>query len=161
MQNQPPDPQQYPPNGANAPYTQPIPPTNPPYPQYPQYSQPLPPPYPPYSQPLPPYPPYPQPAPPPYPPYVSYAQLQDNSTAIVLEAILSLFGLYGIGWMYRGHIGIGIALLALGFVWVAVAVVISIFTLGFGLLCIGPLHLIFIVGDVLLLNNTLRSPWRR
>ena len=160
MQNQPPDPQQYPPNGV-PPYSQPIPPNG-----VPPYSQPLPPTYPPYpsySQPLPPaYPPYsPYSLPPTYPPYVYNPQQQDNSTAIVLEAILSLFGLYGIGWMYRGHVGAGIALLALGFVWVAIAVVISIFTVGFGLLCIGPLHLIFIVGDVLLLNNTLRSPWQR
>lgn len=137
MQNQPPNPQRYPPNYA-PPYSQPAQPT---YPAAPQYSQPLPPPYPPY-------PPYPQ-------------QQQDNSTAVVLEAILSLFGFYGIGWMFRGHVGTGIVLLVLGFVWVGVAILITIFTFGFGLLCIGPLHLVFIVLDVLALNNTLRQPWQR
>lgn len=96
----------------------------------------------------------------PYPPYPGYAQQQDHSTAIVLEAILSVFGIYGIGWMYRGHVGTGVALLVLGFVWIGIAALITIFTLGIGLLCVAPLHLVFIVLDVIALNNTLRQPVR-
>lgn len=139
MQNQPTDPQQYPPNYI-PPYSQPAPP---PYPAAPQYSQPLPPPIPQYSQPLPPT--YPQ-------------QRHNSSTAVALEAICSLFGFYGIGWMYRGRVGTGIMLLALGFVWVGIAIVIALFTFGLGLVCVGPLDLAFIVGDVLWLNRTLRQP---
>jgi TM2 domain-containing membrane protein YozV len=106
-------------------------------------------------------PPYTQPQPYPPAPYpYGYAQQQDHSTAIVLEAILSVFGIYGIGWMYRGHVATGVALLVLGFVWVGIAALISIFTLGIGLLCVGPLHLVFIALDVIALNNTLRQPVR-
>ena len=144
MQSQPPHPH-YAPNDYPPPYSQPLPPT---YPASTPYSQPL------YSQ-APPPQPYP-PAPYPY----GYAQQQDHSTAIVLEAILSVFGIYGIGWMYRGHVGTGVALLVLGFVWVGIAILISLFTFGIGLLCVAPLHLVFIVLDVIALNNTLRQPMR-
>jgi hypothetical protein len=44
-----------------------------------------------------------------------------------------------------------------GFAWVAVAVVITILTLGLGALCFGPLHLAFIVGDTLWLHNELQK----
>ncbi len=119
-----------------------------------QNPPPNPPPYspndmPPYSQ------PYQRPTYAPYPPS------QDNSTAIVLEAVCSVFGIYGIGWLYRGHVGIGVALLALGFAWIAFAAIVTVVTLGFGLLCLGPLHVLLIVGDVLMLNNSLRQPWQR
>lgn len=144
MQNPPPNPEQNPPF-HQPPYSQPQPP----------YTQPLPPyplPYPPYSQPLPPYPPAPYPAPPPY------IQAQDNTTALVLEAVCSVFGLYGIGWLFRGRVLTGIVLLVGGFVWIAIAIILTLVTFGFGLLCIGPLHVFFIVGDVLLLNSELRQP---
>lgn len=130
MQNQPPNPQQYPPN-YNPPYTQPT------SPNYSAYTQPL---------------------PPAYPPNPHYPQSQDNSTAIVLEAVCSVFGLYGIGWLFRGRIGMGVGLLALGFVWIAFAVIATFFTFGLALICLGPLHVLFIVGDVLMLNSSLRQP---
>jgi hypothetical protein len=101
-------------------------------------------------------PPYPQPYP--QPPYQSFQQHQDNTTALVLEGVLSFFGLYGIGWLYRGRTSVGIALLIGGFVWVAVAIVIAIITFGIGALCFVPIHIAFIVGDVLMLNNALRQP---
>lgn len=137
MQYQPPDPQQYQPNDA-PPYSQPLP-TD--YPPRPQYTQPA-------LAPYPPYPPHPQ-------------QQQGHSAAVALEAILSLFGFYGIGWMSRARVGTGIMLLVLGFVWVGVAILITFFTFGLGILCVGPLHLAFIVGDVLWLNKTLRQPRQR
>ena len=49
-------------------------------------------------------------------------QSQDDTTALVLEAVCSVFGLYGIGWLFRGRVGMGIALLALGFVWAGFAI---------------------------------------
>lgn len=143
MQNPPPNPQQYPPP-YGAPYSQPLPPNAP----YSSSTQPIPP----MRQAYPPYPPYP-----PYP----HPQAQDNSTALVLEAVCSVFGLYGIGWLYRGRVGMGIALLALGFAWVAFALVVMFFTVGIAALCFAPLHVLFIVGDVLMLNNALRQPWQR
>ncbi len=151
MQNPPPDNQEYPPT-YETPYTPQSPPNLPPYTQpFPQGG----PTGPGYTGPMPPYPPpYPQP----YAYYPPHPQAQDNTTAIVLEAVLSVFGLYGIGWLYRGRTGIGVALLIGGFVWVAVAIVIIILTFGFGALCFGPLHIAFIVGDVLMLNNALRQP---
>ena len=150
MQNPPPDPERKPPI-YQPPYSQPIPPNAPPQPPYTQPLPPYPPPYPPYSQPLPPYPP------PPYP-LIPYPQAQDNTTALVLEAVCSVFGIYGIGWLFRGRVLTGIVLLVGGFVWIAFAIVLTLFTFGFGLLCIGPLHILFIVGDVLLRNSELRQP---
>lgn len=151
MQNSPPNPQQNPPNYQpyTPPYSQPFPPTYPPQPSYTQPLHPSPP-HPSYSQP-------PPPAYPPYPPYPPYAH-QDNTTALVLEAVCSVFGLYGIGWLFRGRVGVGIALLALGFVWMAFVLVALIFTAGIAGFCFVPLHLIFIVIDVLMLNSSLRHP---
>ncbi|HEX8729626.1 MAG TPA: hypothetical protein VF739_13430 [Ktedonobacterales bacterium] len=63
--------------------------------------------------------------------------------------------------MSRARVGTGIMLLVLGFVWVGVAILITFFTFGLGILCVGPLHLAFIVGDVLWLNKTLRQPRQR
>lgn len=105
-------------------------------------------------QPYPGYPPYAQPFPPGYYPG---PHSQDNTTALVLEAVCSVFGLYGIGWLFRGRVGIGIALLAAGFAWVGFALFVTIFTAFLGLLCLGPLHLLLVVGDVLMLNNSLRQ----
>lgn len=155
MQNPPPDNQEYPPT-YETPYTPPAPPNVPPYTQpFPQGG----PTGPGYSQPMPPYQqPYPQPYPQPYAYYPPHPQAQDNTTALVLEGVLSFFGIYGVGWLYRGRVGVGVALLVGGFVWVAVAIVIAIITFGIGALCFVPIHVAFIVGDILMLNNALRQP---
>lgn len=68
-----------------------------------------------------------------------------------------MFGPYGIGWLFRGRVGMGIALLALGFAWIGFAFFVTLFTAGFALFCLGPLHLLLIVGDVLMLNSSLRQ----
>ena len=159
MQNPPPYPEQNPPNYQphTPPYSQTLPPysqaapTN--YPPRPPYSQPAPPtpPYPAYSQPVP-------PAYPPYPPYPPYAQAQDNTTALVLEAVCSVFGLYGIGWLFRGRVGMGVALLALGFVWIAFASVATIFTAGLALLCLESHTPDPHRRRLLMLNSSLRQP---
>lgn len=173
------NPQQSSPNAP--PYSQPLSqplysqPPSPNYPPQPSYTQPLqPPPYSPYqpyaqpaSQPLPPgYTPNYQQIPPqlPYPGYPVYSpslyarQQQDNAAPLVLEAVCALFGIYGIGWLMRGRIVPGIALLIGGLIWTAIALAVVILTAGFGALCFFPLHIIFIVSDTLMLNSSLRHP---
>lgn len=145
MQTPPPNPDRdsppsQPPNTHSLP---PYPP--PPYPLYP------PPPYPPYSQPFPPYPPpYPFYPPPPYP------QGRDNTTALVMEMVCAILGVYGIGWLIGRRIVAGIAILIGGLVWTFVAIVAILGTLGLAMFIVLPLHTVFIICDVLLLDKSLR-----
>jgi hypothetical protein len=77
--------------------------------------------------------------------------------AVAVEAICSLFGIYGVGWLMSGKTAVGIPLLIGGFVWAAIVIVGTIITAGLGLCCFGPLHLIFIAtSTVLLANQTVR-----
>ena len=160
MQNPPPDPQQYPPNyapnyapGYAPPYSQPVSPTQP-YSQpgygQPSYGQPS------YGQPGASSPPYASVAPAPYPAYAPPRPAGDVTTALVLEAVCAVFGIYGIGWMYRGRVGTGILLLVLGFAWAAFMAISVVVTGGLAAICVGPLHLVFIVIDVLQFNNAQR-----
>lgn len=71
----------------------------------------------------------------------------------MLEGICAFFGIYGIGWLYRKNIVVGIVLLALGLGWFLFVLLLTIFTAGFLLLCLVPLHIIFIVVDVIMLSK--------
>jgi hypothetical protein len=93
-----------------------------------------------------------------YQPMAPMAQQQDNSTlAIVLEVIGGLFGIYGIGWLVAGFTSTGLFLLIGGIVWVVIAIVLSIVTLGLFALCIFPINLAVLITSTLLLNNKLKQ----
>lgn len=85
-------------------------------------------------------------------------QKQDNSTlAIILEVICGIFGIYGIGWLVSGNTSTGLIFLIGGFVWLAVAIVLSILTLGIGLICIWPIDLAIMITSVIMLSNRLKQ----
>lgn len=136
--------------------SQPLYPPPPPYPQSPP-SQPL---YLPAapSQPLYPPPMYPQPTGylvpvPGYPGYPVLMPQRPSGGAIAAEAILSFFGLYGIGWLMAGKTTVGAILLTAGFVWDILAFAAVLLTGGFGVCLIFPLHLVFIAASTINLSN--------
>lgn len=81
----------------------------------------------------------------------------NKSGALLAEIFLSLFGIYGVGWMIAGETTIGVVLLVCSLVifW-PLAIIIAIFTLGFGIFfCDLPLAVGFIVLNAVLLNNAI------
>ena len=86
----------------------------------------------------------------------------NKSGALLAEIFLSLFGVYGVGWIIAGETTIGVVLLVCSFVlfW-PLAVMIAIFTLGFGVFfCDLPLAVGGIVLNAVLLNNALNRKAR-
>ena len=76
--------------------------------------------------------------------------------ALVAEILLSLFGIFGVGWLIGGETTVGVVLLICSFViyW-PIMILGTLFTLAFGLICLGPLAIGLIILNALLLNNTL------
>lgn len=80
-----------------------------------------------------------------------------NKGALLAEIFLSLFGIYGVGWLIAGETTVGVILLICSFalIW-PLAIMIAIFTLGFGIIfCNLPLAIGGIVLNAILLNNAL------
>ena len=79
-----------------------------------------------------------------------------NNTPLIIEVILSLFGIFGIGWLTAGETTTGVILLICSFVvyW-PLLILIAVFTLGLGLACDFPLGIAAIIINAILLNNTL------
>ena len=63
------------------------------------------------------------------------------TTALWLEIIFGIFSLLGIGHVYSGRTALGIALMIGWWVYIAVATVISLITLGFCAFLFAPLYL--------------------
>ena len=87
---------------------------------------------------------------------------KNNSGALLAEIFLSLFGVYGVGWIIAGETTIGVVLLVCSFVLIwPLAIMIAIFTLGFGIFfCDLPLAVGCIVLNAVLLNNALNRKAR-
>ena len=79
-----------------------------------------------------------------------------NNTPVLIEILLSLFGIYGVGWLMAGETTTGVILLICSFVvyW-PLLVLIAVFTLGFGLACDFPLAIAAIIVNAILLNGAL------
>ncbi len=86
--------------------------------------------------------------------YVAPQARPQNTTPVIVEAILAFFGIYGVGWLISGETSIGVALLIAGFVWDAIFVAAAFTVLG--LCCVVPLQLIFVALSAFQLNNRLR-----
>lgn len=109
-----------------------------------------------YGVPVPPHPPSYAPAQAPvnYPP--GFTIVQKNTGALIAELILSLFGVFGVGWLMAGETTVGVILLICSvFLYWPFVILGTILTLGIGLICIGPLAIGAIVVNVILLNSTL------
>jgi len=84
---------------------------------------------------------------------VNTGAAQQSKTGLIVEIILSIFGIYGVGWLISGETTVGIVLLICSFVLYYPAVIIlGIFTLG---LCDIPLVLGAIILNAVMLNNAL------
>jgi hypothetical protein len=80
-----------------------------------------------------------------------------NNGALVTEILLSLIGIYGVGWLIAGETVIGVILLVCSFVVFApVAIMIAIFTFGIGIFVFDlPLAIGGIILNAILLNRVL------
>jgi hypothetical protein len=80
-----------------------------------------------------------------------------NDGALVAEIILSLLGIFGIGWLLAGKTTVGIILLLCSILlyW-PIMFFGTLFTLGFGLVFLGPLMIASIIINAVLLNNVLK-----
>ena len=81
-----------------------------------------------------------------------------NTGALIAEIILSLFSIYGVGWLMAGETTIGTILLICSAVYWLFAFVFTIVTFGIGLLCLlclAPLSIAVIIINALLLNSNL------
>jgi hypothetical protein len=136
-----------PPQGYQPPMQQPMPPMQP---QQQWQSGPLPPAPQGYMPPMQPQQGY-------YQPMVVQPQQNNNTLAIVLEVVGGLFGIFGIGWLISGETKTGLMFLIGGLIWIAVAVVLTIVTLGIGLVCIFPIDIGILITSTLLLNNKLKQ----
>lgn len=73
--------------------------------------------------------------------------------AIAIEAILSLFGVFGVGWLMSHKTDVGAIVMILGFVWDVVAIAGTVITFGIGGCVVFPLHLIFVAATTIALSN--------
>lgn len=82
---------------------------------------------------------------------------KDPTTGLLLELIPGFFGFMGIGYLWSGMTGIGIALL-LGY-WVVVffEIIFIIFTLGLLALCLWPINIVAPVVSAVLLQKKLKE----
>ena len=77
--------------------------------------------------------------------------------ALIAEILLSLFGIFGVGWLIGGETTIGIILLVCSFfIYWPIMILGTLFTFGLGLICLGPLAIGSIILNALLLNNRLK-----
>ena len=80
-----------------------------------------------------------------------------DSGPLIAEILLSLcLGIYGVGWLMAGETTTGIVLLICSFVVYWPFIILgTIFTLGFGLICLVPVAIGAIIANAVLLNNRL------
>lgn len=78
-------------------------------------------------------------------------------SALAVEFILSLLGIFGIGWLLAGETVIGLLLLACSIlIYWPMMILGTLVTLGFGLMCLGPLAVSCVICNALLLNLCLK-----
>jgi TM2 domain-containing membrane protein YozV len=101
------------------------------------------------------------------PPTDASMPMDKTDSALVAEILLSLFGIFGIGWLMAGETAIGVILLlaSILFYW-PVILLGAVVTEGFGLICLGPLAIGAIILNIVLLSSVLRhkaakQPYRR
>jgi ribosomal protein L40E len=91
------------------------------------------------------------------PPHASPPPSFRNDTALVAEIILSLFGLFGVGWLIAGSTAVGVILLVCSvFIYWPLMIGGVMITRGFGLLCLGPIAILAIILNILFLSISLR-----
>ena len=88
---------------------------------------------------------------------VTVVQNTSSDAPLVAEIVLSLFGIFGVGWLIGGETTTGIILLLCSiFIYWPVMILGTVFTLGIGLVCLGPLAIGAIILNALLCNQALK-----
>jgi len=82
---------------------------------------------------------------------------KERGLALMLEILPALVGVFGIGWIYSGNVTVGVVLLIGMLLWEGLALVVALFTLGIGCLCVIPINLVVIVASAFLLYNYTRQ----
>jgi hypothetical protein len=98
-----------------------------------------------------------------YPPSASaFMVTNKNDAALVTEILLSLIGIFGVGWIMAGETTIGIILLVMSiFIYWPIMILGTIFTFGLGLICLGPIAIAAIILNFVLLNSVLNRKMTR
>ena len=99
------------------------------------------------------------------PPHVSHltpVQTPDLSNALTFEVVLSLIGIFGVGWLMAGQITIGILFLlgSIFFYW-PMLILSTMFTDGLSLLCLVPMAIGLIIFNAVLLNSYIKYKTRQ
>lgn len=88
----------------------------------------------------------------------AYMASTKNDGALIAEFILSLFGIFGVGWLVGKETRIGtILLLASIFIYWPLMILGTVSTFGLGLICLGPLAIATVIVNILLLNQRLKK----
>lgn len=90
-----------------------------------------------------------------YPPFVVVPQ-PPNHTPLLVEMLLNLIGLYGVGWLMLGKKAGGLVLLVVSLVLWPIVALVGIFTMGLGLLCLGPLAIVAMVVNLVVLKQAIK-----
>ena len=89
----------------------------------------------------------------PYPPRPP----KDRSIAIILEILPGLFGILGIGWIYSGKTGVGLAWLIGYLIWSIIAVTAAVLTGFLACFCTVPVNLVCVGISTLALNSYIKN----
>lgn len=86
--------------------------------------------------------------------------LQPTFTPLVVELLLNILGIYGVGWLMINNIGIGMLLLMCSILLWPMVILFTVFTLGLVLLCLGPVVIGAAVCNALLLYHAIQRKRR-
>jgi hypothetical protein len=75
-----------------------------------------------------------------YPPFV--IPQPHNYMPLIVEMLLNFIGIYGVGWLMAGNQVRGAVLLIVSLVLWPIIALVGVFTMGLGLLCLGPLAIV-------------------
>ncbi len=75
----------------------------------------------------------------------------------MLEILPGLFGILGIGWIYSGKTGTGIAWLIGYLIWVGIAILAAVFSGTLACFCTVPINLVCVGISAYSLNNYVKN----
>jgi hypothetical protein len=85
-----------------------------------------------------------------------------NDTTLAVELIFSLFGIFGIGWIMGRETVLGIILIVCSFfIYWPIMILGTAFTLGAGLIILGPMAIGAIIINAILLHTALKRKTQR
>jgi hypothetical protein len=89
-----------------------------------------------------------------YPPFT--IPQPPNYTPLIVEMLLNFIGIYGVGWLMAGNLAGGAVLLIVSLMLWPVVALVGIFTMGLGLLCLGPLAIVAMVINLVVLQQAIK-----